>query len=161
MLTPYWRAGSTATRAAFIIATGPAAPGLSTIKAGGPDRPACRAAPGSRCIRGEIETRGAGMNVIEKRGAAAKVADLDRFRLRRFIDDLAGSDELERRAAPVDLADIAKILDDNVRAVHFLAAGPERQELVGNVVSSRSRIARAFGLSPEQLAAEIARRLAN
>jgi 2,5-furandicarboxylate decarboxylase 1 len=101
------------------------------------------------------------MNVIDKPGAAAKVADLDRFRLRRFIDDLAGSDELERRAAPVDLADIAKILDDNGRAVHFLAAGPERQELVGNVVSSRSRIARAFGVAPEKLAAEIGRRLAN
>jgi 2,5-furandicarboxylate decarboxylase 1 len=103
------------------------------------------------------------MNVIEKPNAAAKSAanDLDRFRLRRFIDDLAGSDEIERREAPVDLADIAKILDGNLRAVHFLAAGPERQELVGNVVSSRSRIARAFGVTPDRLAAEIGRRLAS
>jgi 2,5-furandicarboxylate decarboxylase 1 len=103
------------------------------------------------------------MNVIEKPGAAARVTadDLDRFRLRRFIDELAGTDELERREAPVDLADIAKILEGNPRAVHFLAAGPERQELVGNVVSSRSRVARAFGVPPERLAAEIARRLAN
>jgi len=103
------------------------------------------------------------MNVIEKPNAAASSAanDLDRFRLRRFIDDLAGTDELERREAPVDLADIAKILDGNPRAVHFLAAGPERQELVGNVVSSRSRIARAFSVAPERLAAEIGRRLAN
>jgi 2,5-furandicarboxylate decarboxylase 1 len=104
-----------------------------------------------------------GMNVIEKPNAAARVAtsDFDRFRLRRFIADLADTDELERREAPVDLADIAKILDGNPRAVHFLAAGPERQELVGNVVSSRSRIARAFSVAPERLAAEIARRLAN
>ena len=36
---------------------------------------------------------------------------------------------------------IAEILDGNPRAVHFLAAGPERQELVGNVVSSRTRAA--------------------
>jgi 2,5-furandicarboxylate decarboxylase 1 len=108
------------------------------------------------------------MNVIEKPNAAAKAAatsvlanDIDRFRLRRFIDDLAGTDELERRASPVDLADIAKILEGNRRAVHFVAAGPEGQELVGNVVSSRSRIARAFGVAPGRLAAEIGRRLAN
>jgi 2,5-furandicarboxylate decarboxylase 1 len=103
------------------------------------------------------------MNVVEKPAAAARItaSDLDRFRLRRFMEELAGTDELERRDAPIDLADIAKILDGNPRAVHFLAAGPERQELVGNVVSSRSRIARAFGVVPDRLAAEIARRLAN
>jgi 2,5-furandicarboxylate decarboxylase 1 len=92
------------------------------------------------------------MNVIEKPTQSGRVAvgDLDRFRLRRFIESLAGTDELERRDAPVDLADVAKILDGNPRAVHFLAAGPEQQELVGNVVSSRSRIARAFGVAPER-----------
>src|SRR5215475_3121563 len=102
------------------------------------------------------------MNVIEKPAASANLAtNLDRFRLRRFIENLAGTDELERREAPVDLADIAEILDGNPRAVHFLAAGPEQQELVGNAVSSRSRIARAFGVAPERLASEIGRRLAN
>src|SRR5215468_9604977 len=102
------------------------------------------------------------MNVIEKPAAGASLAtNLDRFRLRRFVENLAGTDELERREAPVDLADIAQILDGNPRAVHFLAAGPERQELVGNVVSSRNRIAQAFGVAPERMAAEIGRRLAN
>ena len=105
------------------------------------------------------------MNIIDKPLAArvaptTAAADLDRYRLRGFIEQLAGTDEVERREAPVDLADIAQILDGNPRAVHFLAAGPERQELVGNVVSSRSRIARAFGVAPARLAAEIARRLA-
>jgi 2,5-furandicarboxylate decarboxylase 1 len=102
------------------------------------------------------------MNVTTNPVAVSgSAADLERFRLRRFIDSLAGTDELERRDEPVDLADIAAILDGNRRTVHFLAAGPERQELVGNVVSSRSRIARAFGVTSERLAAEIARRLAN
>jgi len=103
------------------------------------------------------------MNVIDKPTAVSSVAtsDLDRFRLRRFIESLAGTDELERCEAPIDLADIAKALDGNPRAVHFLAAGSEQQELVGNVVSSRSRIARAFGVAPERLAADIARRLTN
>jgi 2,5-furandicarboxylate decarboxylase 1 len=105
------------------------------------------------------------MGVIEKPDMAARTAtapadDLDRFRLRRFIESLADSGEVERRDGPVDLAGIAEILDGNPRAVHFLAAGPERQELVGNVVSSRTRVARAFGVPPERLAAEIQRRLA-
>ncbi len=103
------------------------------------------------------------MNVIATPAAVSGVAtdDLDRFRLRSFIDSLTGTGELERRDEPVDLAGIAQILDGNPRAVHFLAAGPERQELVGNVVSSRSRIARGFGVAPDRLAAEIARRLVN
>jgi len=105
------------------------------------------------------------MGVIEKpdmaaRTAAAPADDLDRFRLRRFVESLAASDEVERRDEPVDLAAIAEILDGNPRAVHFLAVGPERQELVGNVVSSRSRVARAFGVAPERLASEVQRRLA-
>jgi 2,5-furandicarboxylate decarboxylase 1 len=100
------------------------------------------------------------MNVIANPAAVpGAAADLDRFRLRCFIENLAGTDELEQRDEPVDLADVAKILDGNQRAVLFLAAGPERQQLVGNVVSSRSRIARAFGVAPERLAAEITRRL--
>jgi 2,5-furandicarboxylate decarboxylase 1 len=105
------------------------------------------------------------MGVIEKPDMAARTAtapadDLDRFRLRRFVESLADSGEVERRDDPVDLAGIAEILDGNPRAVHFLAAGPERQELVGNVVSSRTRVARAFGVAPERLTGEIQRRLA-
>ena len=111
------------------------------------------------------------MGVIETTASAARTAaaeataavpmasgDIDRFRLRRFIDDLA-ADELERREAPVDLADVAQILDGNRRAI-LLAAGPERQELVGNVMASKTRLAGAFGVAPERLAAEVTRRLA-
>jgi 2,5-furandicarboxylate decarboxylase 1 len=104
------------------------------------------------------------VNVIDKTdkaGVATLAGDLDRFRLRRFIEDLVAAGDAERREAPVDLAGIAEILDGNPRAVHFRAVGPEHQELVGNVVSSRARIARAFGVAPERLAAEIQRRLAN
>jgi 2,5-furandicarboxylate decarboxylase 1 len=103
------------------------------------------------------------VNVIEKTDKTAggtAASDLDRFRLRRFIEDLVAAGEVERRDAPVELAGIAEILDGNPRAVHFRAVGPEHQELVGNVVSSRARVARAFGVAPERLAAEIQRRLA-
>src|ERR1700682_4719207 len=97
------------------------------------------------------------MNVIDKAGQVGAV-DLDRFRLRRFVESL-GADELEARAEPTDLADVAAALEANPRAVLFRAAGPESQELVGNVNGSRARLARAFGVAPAQLAAEIQRRL--
>jgi 2,5-furandicarboxylate decarboxylase 1 len=84
--------------------------------------------------------------------------DFDRFRLRTFIEGL-DADELDERNEPIDLAGIAEVLDGNARAVLFRAAGPEKQELVGNVVASRSRIARAFDVAPDKLLPEIQRRL--
>jgi 2,5-furandicarboxylate decarboxylase 1 len=84
--------------------------------------------------------------------------DLERFRLRRFLEELG--DELETRAEPIDLSDIAAVLDGNPRAVWFRAAGPEGAELVGNVAASRARLAKAFGVAPGKLRGELLRRLA-
>ena len=53
------------------------------------------------------------------------------------------------------------MLEGNPKAVLFRAAGPERQELVGNVTGSRSRLALAFGVAPDKLLAEMQRRLRN
>jgi UbiD family decarboxylase len=97
------------------------------------------------------------MGVIEKT-ATSSALDLDRFRLRRFVEEL-DADELETRSDPTDLADVAAALEGNARAVHFKSAGADAQELVGNVNGSRARLARAFGVAPAQLAAEIQRRL--
>ncbi|MGP0092903.1 MAG: UbiD family decarboxylase [Xanthobacteraceae bacterium] len=88
----------------------------------------------------------------------ARVAELDRFRLRRFVEGLP-ADECETRSEPVDLAGIAEIFEGNCKAVLFRAAGPERQELVGNVAGSRTRLAYAFGVEPQALLPEIQRRL--
>jgi 2,5-furandicarboxylate decarboxylase 1 len=101
------------------------------------------------------------MGIIERTEtkAPASAADGDRFRLRGFIESLP-ADELETRAAPVDLADVAAVLEDNPKAVLFAAAGPERAQLVGNVTGSRTRIARAFGVAASELSGEIRRRLA-
>jgi UbiD family decarboxylase len=84
--------------------------------------------------------------------------DLDRFRLRRFLESL-GQDELELRAEPIELADVAAALEGNPRAVLFRQAGPESSELVGNVNGSRTRLARAFEVPPDGLLAELLRRL--
>src|SRR5512143_3948939 len=87
--------------------------------------------------------------------------DTERFRLRRFIDGLIGSDELEVRDGPTNLADVAKALDGNPKAVLFRNVGPEGAELVGNVAGGRERLARAFGVSRDKLLQEVLRRLRN
>ena len=101
------------------------------------------------------------MGIVEKTRAAAPAttADFERFRLRRFVEGL--SDELETVEEATDLADVARILEGNAKAVLLRAVGPERQELVGNVTGSRSRIARAFGVEPGALLPELLRRLRN
>jgi 2,5-furandicarboxylate decarboxylase 1 len=101
------------------------------------------------------------MGIVEKTRAAAPTttADFDRFRLRRFVETLA--DELATVDEATDLADVARILEGNAKAVLFRAVGPERQELVGNVAGSRARIARAFGVEPGALLPELLRRLRN
>ncbi|MBM3527648.1 MAG: UbiD family decarboxylase [Alphaproteobacteria bacterium] len=103
------------------------------------------------------------MNVIERSDTTrkAQAADFERFRLRRFIESLEGTGELEVRSEPVDLAGIAEVLEGNPKAVLFRAAGPEKAELVGNVMGGRERIATAFGVKPEALSKEIQRRLRN
>ena len=84
--------------------------------------------------------------------------DMDRFRLRTFVEGL-GPDMLERRTEPATLAEVAAILEGNPRAVLFDNLGPEGASLAGNVLGSRERMARAFGVTPENLLAEVLRRL--
>jgi len=100
------------------------------------------------------------MDVVEQRQAPGRPAvDTDRFRLRTFVESLAGSGELDVRSEPVDLADVAEVFEGNRKAVWLRQVGPQRQELVGGVDASRERLARAFGVSQEQLLPEVLRRL--
>jgi 2,5-furandicarboxylate decarboxylase 1 len=87
--------------------------------------------------------------------------DTDTFRLRRFIERLANTEELDTRGTPTALADVAAILESNPRAVWFRKAGPDGQDLVGGVCASRTRLAHAFGVEIAGLAAEIGRRTRN
>ena len=85
--------------------------------------------------------------------------DLDRFRLRSYLESLRDSDELEIRDDRVDLADLAAIMQGNRKAVWFRNVGDEKMELVGNVVAGRNRLAHAFGVEPRKVALEMQRRL--
>jgi UbiD family decarboxylase len=94
--------------------------------------------------------------------AMASHLDLDRFRLRRFVQQLVDLGEVDIHEMPVALSDISAIIEASPRASLFKDVGPEHFEIVGAVGGSRSRYARAFGISDERnLAQEFARRMAN
>src|SRR5258708_2862033 len=85
--------------------------------------------------------------------------DFERFRLRNFLNQLVEAGEVEIRAEPFDLADAAKVLTGNPKAVWFKKAGPEQAEFVGNIDADRARLARAFGVTPDKLVHELTRRV--
>lgn len=84
--------------------------------------------------------------------------DTEKFRLRNFVESLE-ADQLERHDEPLSLAAVAAILEGNPRAVLFSNIAGKGESLVGNALGSRERIARAFGVAPDRLLAEILRRL--
>jgi 2,5-furandicarboxylate decarboxylase 1 len=85
--------------------------------------------------------------------------DTERFRLRNFVEKLIDTGECEVREKPIDLVDVAAALDGNPRAVLFKAAGPEKAELVGNVMGSRKRLAAALGTDERGLLSTLNQRL--
>ena len=82
--------------------------------------------------------------------------DLERFRLRRFLESLP-PEELQRVEQPVALGDVAAFHDGNPKAVWFRQAGGA--ELAANVTASRSRLALAFDTTSTNLLAEVRARL--
>ena len=83
--------------------------------------------------------------------------DFERFRLRRFLESLPAH-EVDRRPEPIELGDVAAVHEGNAKAVWFSSAGGA--ELAANVTASRSRLALAFGTTPERLLGEVLARLA-
>ena len=88
-----------------------------------------------------------------------RAVDVESFRLRRFVERLIGMGEVEIREDPVALMDMAAIVDGNEKAVLFRKAGPEGQEVIANLIGSRSRLAAAFDATPEALAQAMTARL--
>jgi UbiD family decarboxylase len=93
----------------------------------------------------------------KEKGDAAAV-DLEQFDLRRFLDAL-GSEEFSSIEDPVDLAAVAAMLEGNPQAVLFRQPAGESIPLAGNVAASRSRLAKAFDTTPENLLGEVLKRL--
>ena len=88
--------------------------------------------------------------------------DLEKFRLRRFVEHLISIGEVDIHDRPIALADISAVIEASPKATLFKDAGPEHFEIVGAVGGSRRRHAAAFGTTDERnLAQEFARRMAN
>src|SRR5258708_12799094 len=68
------------------------------------------------------------------------MTDTEKFRLRHFVEKLVQQGECVVHDDPIDLIDVAAVLDCNPRAVWFRAVGPEKTELVGNVMGTRRRL---------------------
>ena len=87
------------------------------------------------------------------------MTDTEKFRLRHFVEKLVQQGECVVHADPIDLIDVAAVLDCNPRAVWFRAVGPEKAELVGNVMGTRRRLAAALDTDEPGFPAALRERL--
>jgi UbiD family decarboxylase len=85
--------------------------------------------------------------------------DFERFRLRNLVDSLVAANLCEVYDEPIELVDVARVLDGNSRAVWFRNILPEGAQLVGNVMGGRDRLAHALGTSEEKLPEVLRQRL--
>ena len=93
--------------------------------------------------------------------SAALAIDMEKYRLRRFVDRLIDLGEVEVRDEPVPLAGLAAVIEGTRKAVLFKKAGPEQAEIVAKTAGNRRRLAAAFQSSEDRLYDEYFRRLAN
>jgi 2,5-furandicarboxylate decarboxylase 1 len=86
--------------------------------------------------------------------------DMNKFRLRSFVNKLIELGEVEIHDEPVPLSELSRIIEASPNAKLFRKAGPEQVEVVAAVCGSRSRVAAAFGLDYREIAHEYLRRMA-
>lgn len=87
--------------------------------------------------------------------------DVEKFRLRRFVERLVEAGEVEVIDRRVSLAEVSPIVEKVSRAVLFRSVGPEQVELVSAVMGSRKRMALALGVEEDKASDEFIRRLEN
>src|SRR5581483_8284712 len=87
--------------------------------------------------------------------------DLEKYRLRRFVDRLIDMGEVEIHDEPVPLTALGSIIEKTDKAVLFRKAGPEQTEIVAKTGASRKRLLAAFDTTEDKIYDEYFRRLAN
>jgi 2,5-furandicarboxylate decarboxylase 1 len=91
---------------------------------------------------------------------SAKI-DLEKYRLRTFVNRLIDMGEVEIHDEPVPLTGLGEMIERTPKAVLFKSAGPERAEIVAKTAASRSRLIAAFETTEEKIYDEYFKRLAN
>jgi 2,5-furandicarboxylate decarboxylase 1 len=87
--------------------------------------------------------------------------DMEKYRLRRFVERLIDMGEVEIHAEPVPLTGLSPIIEASDKVVLFKRAGAEQVEIVAKTAGSRKRLAVAFDTGADGLYDEYFRRLAN
>ena len=87
--------------------------------------------------------------------------DMEKYRLRSFVEQLIDMGEVEIHDEPVPLARLAVVIEGTHKAVLFKKAGREQTEIVAKTAGSRKRLAAAFQTTEDKLYDEYFRRLAN
>jgi UbiD family decarboxylase len=87
--------------------------------------------------------------------------DVEKFRLRRFVERLIDLDEVEIHNEPVPLTGLSATIERTEKAILFRKAGSEHFEIVAKTAGSRRRLAAAFETSEDNLYTEYFKRLAN
>src|SRR5882724_6223010 len=85
--------------------------------------------------------------------------DLDKFRLRNFIEKLIEIGEMEVHEEAVSLADLSTVIESSAKAKYFKRVGAEQYEIVAAVSGSRKRLAAAFGTDERNVIHEYSRRM--
>ncbi|MGB0629353.1 MAG: UbiD family decarboxylase [Alphaproteobacteria bacterium] len=86
-------------------------------------------------------------------------ADTEKFRFRSLVEAMAADGEIEVIDDPAPLSTIADRLEGNPKGTWFRKAGPEGQELAGNIMGSRKRLAASLNVDERDLLAEVTKRL--
>ena len=87
--------------------------------------------------------------------------DMEKYRLRRFVERLVDMDEVEIHDEPVPLTGLGSIIEKSEKAVLFKSVGPEKVEMVAKTAASRKRLIAAFETTEEKIYDEYFKRLAN
>ena len=87
--------------------------------------------------------------------------NLEKYRLRRFVERLVDMDEVEIHDEPVPLTGLGTIIEKTEKAVLFKSVGPEKAEMVAKTAASRKRLIAAFETTEEKIYDEYFKRLAN
>ncbi len=98
---------------------------------------------------------------MDQKVKAESGVDMEKFRLRRFVDRLIEHGHVTIHEEPVALADLSSIIEATPNTHLFRQAGPEQLEMVSTIGASRARLAMAFEVPEDRLIEEYARRMAN
>jgi UbiD family decarboxylase len=86
--------------------------------------------------------------------------DVEPFRLRHFLAELERAGELVYNDEAVELVDVARVLENTSQAVWFRNIAGRGEQLVGNVMATRKRLALALRVGERELLSDLRRRIA-